>query len=205
LKNKKPQNQKKKNFFSPCLSFFFANLTQMGSSASKCNIEYDGPIDPNCRHCDQFYPSKEIKCDRCNNTNTISSTVVTKHKCTKLPSGKFGYVYYPTRKCSKHTRCICCQNYLCRTDYWSSAIVTYHLSQFEVFVCNDCWFQKNHENFAQNCFAKQMEYKNNVFHFILLQFHLLPHDLKVIILLYCNFFGFEDYLVNQGYYFWNSE
>jgi hypothetical protein len=88
---------------------------------------------------------------------------------------------------------------------WFSVIVPYHLSQFQIFMCNNCGFRNHHENFAQNCLAKQMEYKNDVFHFILLQFHLLPHDIKVIILSLLSFFGFEDYLVNQGFYFWNEK
>jgi hypothetical protein len=169
----------------------------MGSLTSKCDIELDAPININCTECDQFYPSKEIECDRCN-SNTIST-----HQCTKLPSGKFGYIYYATRKCSQHIRCICCQKNALGSYYWSS-VITYHLSQFQVFMCKDCGFRNHHENFVQTCLEKQMEYKNHIFYFLLLQFHLLPHDLKVIILDYCHFFDFDDYLVNQGFYFWNS-
>jgi hypothetical protein len=170
----------------------FFSLTHMGASTSNPTIAYDGPIANNCTDCDRFYPSEEIECNQCN-TNTNKH-----HQCDKLPSGIYGYIHYAIRKCSQHIRCICCQKYQFAIG-WSHHIITYNSLQFTVFLCNDCGFQKYHTVFVEACLSKQMKYKNNVFIFILLQFHLLPHDLKVIVLDYCHFFPFDEYLVNQGF------
>ncbi len=175
--------------------FFFAFISiyyskKMGSPSSK--IEFYGNV-YDCSECNRFVPFKEIECLQC---NTFDQNRI--HQCDILSSGKYGYVIFKTRVCPKHIRCICCQKY--PIDF-TNVVTTYNSLQFSLFICSNCTKNKEAIAFSNSCISRHMEYKRI---FIYLLSHFLPLELNDIVIGYCSFFPFIDYIVCKGFRFHES-
>jgi hypothetical protein len=70
--------------------------------------------------------------------------------------------------------------------------------KFDLYVCHNCLGYKDAINFAECCITKHLNYKKTLIHLIF-NSDLLPSDLKEMIVSYCNFFPFDDYMETKGF------